>query len=64
MARVIFECDGCKKQEEGYFVDSRAIKPDKWYSRSDKEGTQIACSRECIDKIAKETNKTRVIMPF
>lgn len=52
------KCDGCGQ-------DSKSEKkPPHWYSRSDSDGTQYACSRACIDKIAKETGKTRVIMPW
>jgi hypothetical protein len=41
-----------------------AFKPRDWFSRSDDDGTQVACSRECIDKIAEKTGKTRVILPI
>lgn len=39
-------------------------KPPLWYQRRDKDGTQIACSRACIDIIAAATGKTRVILPW
>lgn len=64
MPRVIFECDGCGRQEEGFFVDATAVKPHLWYSRRDQDGTQLACSRACIDKVAEKSGKTRVVLPF
>lgn len=39
-------------------------KPGHWYQRTDKDGTQFACSRACIDIIAAATGKTRVILPW
>lgn len=52
------KCDGCG-------VDSRQTeKPWNWYKRTDKDGTQTACSRNCIDIIAANTGKTRVILPW
>ena len=59
-------CDGCGKR----VIDRRShnerdwIKPEKWYQRSDKEGPQDACSRECIELIAKKTGKTSVVLPI
>ncbi len=41
----------------------RWLKPDSWFERSDEEGIQTACCRECIDKIAKKTGKTGVVLP-
>lgn len=54
-------CQGCgadsgRTTEQG--------KPPLWYQRRDKDGTQIACSRACIDIIAAATGKTRVILPW
>lgn len=59
-----FICDGCgKRQQVGWFL-SGWFKPSSWYERSDKDGSQIACSRECIAKIAEKTGKTDVVAPF
>ena len=33
-------------------------KPRHWYERSDEDGIQTACSRECIDKISEKSGKT------
>lgn len=38
-------------------------KPPQWFQRSDKDGIQIACSRECIEEISKRTGKTSVVLP-
>lgn len=39
-------------------------KPSSWYERSDEDGCQTACCRGCIDKVAKATGKTSVVMPI
>lgn len=60
-----FECDGCGKREPG--ENNRTghwFKPRDWYERSDKDGTQTACSRACIAKVAKATGKTSVVLPI
>lgn len=62
---VEFICDGCGKREPGTFNRmGDALKPRLWYQRGDDDGTQMACSRECIDKIAEETGKTDVVLPI
>jgi hypothetical protein len=58
-------CDGCGKRAPAISTrDGRWLKPRTWYERTDDEGTQTACSRECIDKIAERTGKTKVVLPF
>lgn len=65
MAKVIFICDGCGKQEEGSFSRSGdALKPRLWYQRSDDEGVQLACSRRCIKRVAEKTGKTSLVLPI
>lgn len=60
-----FICDGCGKRAAGKATTQGYwFKPHDWYERSDKDGTQTACSRECIDRIAEKTGKTRVVLPF
>lgn len=62
---VKFICDGCGKEAPGWFNrGGDAFKPSDWYQRTDKDGTQIACSRRCVDTIAEKTGKTRVVLPF
>ena len=61
---VIFVCDGCGKQAPGFYAGFQWHKPPKWYERSDKDGAQLACSRECIEKVAEKTGKTKVVMPI
>ena len=59
-----FICDGCGKRvmvardPGGYFP------PPSWYSRSDKDGGLVACSRECIKVVASVTGKTDVVLPI
>jgi hypothetical protein len=60
---VKFICEGCGKEVFGVHYPGGWFKPNSWYERSDKDGAQIACSRECIEKVAKETNKTAVVLP-
>lgn len=58
-----FICDGCGKREpaeEG--AGGNWLKPYSWFQRSDEDGIQVACCRKCIDKIAKKTGKTNVVM--
>lgn len=40
------------------------FKPHSWYERSDDDGIQSACSRECIKKIAEKTGKTSCVLPI
>ena len=58
-------CDGCGKRAPG--ITGRLgtwHKPASWYQRSDGDGIQTACCRECIDKIAAASEKTSVVLPF
>ena len=51
---VEFVCDGCGERREGSFnYQGNAMKPHKWYIRTDKETkkTFIACSRKCTDNL-------------
>jgi len=60
-----FICDECKKRAPGSFnTMGQWFKPHDWYERSDKEGIQTACSRECIKKIAEKTGKTDLVLPI
>lgn len=63
---VEFICDGCGKRERGMqYENSRDWhKPWNWFQRSDKNGIQDACSRECVEVIAKKTGKTGVVLPI
>ena len=62
---VEFICDGCGKRAHGSFNRmGDAYKPSEWFSRSDDDGTQTACSRECIKEVAEKTDKTSVVGPF
>lgn len=58
-------CDGCGKRAPMVATQSgNWIKPYTWFERSDKDGIQTACSRECIDKIARKTGKTGAVLPI
>lgn len=63
---VEYICDGCGKREPGVPIpeSGRWAKPHAWFERSDSDGIQTACSRECIDRIAERTGKTSVVLPF
>jgi hypothetical protein len=61
-AKII--CDGCGKEEPMVYANHNWMKPHLWYQRSDKDGMQDACSRECIKKIAEKSGKTSVVAPF
>lgn len=63
--RCEFICQGCGKRangENGAGCDFH--KPHAWYARKDGDGVQVACSRECIDRIAGASGKTRVVLPL
>lgn len=58
-------CDGCGKRakmEEG--KDGNYHKPRQWYQRSDDDGIQVACCRECIEKVAEKSGKSSLVLPF
>ena len=61
---VIYICDGCGKQEPALDMPHGAFKPPNWFARGDKDGTQYACSRECIEIVAKKTGKTDLVLPI
>ena len=62
---VEYICDGCgKRVPAGKAYNGEAIKPHKWYARRDKDGEQFACSRKCIDKVARESGKTSLVLPI
>lgn len=58
-------CDGCGKRapmEHG--VNGTWHKPRSWYERSDEDGIQTACCRECIEKVAEKTGKSSLVLPI
>ena len=58
-------CDGCGQREQAdKSMRGDWIKPRLWFCRSDKDGPQDACCRDCIDKIAKKTGKPDMVLPF
>lgn len=59
-----FVCDGCGKRLPGVKAHLGWEKPHNWFQRTDSDGTQDACSRECIRKIADKTGKTAVVLPI
>lgn len=64
-AQCVFRCDGCGCRAPG--ESSRRgdwFKLSSWYQRVDEDGIQLACSRECIDKIAAKSGKTSVVLPI
>ena len=61
---VLYVCDGCGHQAKAENLSHGFFKPRSWFVRGDKDGSQVACSRECIDKIAAATGKTRIILPI
>jgi len=62
-----YKCDGCGKEAPGIRYGEHNhewLKPHSWFQRSDKDGIQDACSRECIEKIAEKSGKTKVVSPI
>ncbi len=56
-------CDGCGKRTKATHNGCDWFKPNTWFQRSDDDGPQDACSRECIEEVSKETGKTAVVLP-
>ncbi len=57
-------CDGCGLEAPMIAgPDGRWRKPDHWYERSDNDGIQTACHRDCIEKVAATTDKTAGVLP-
>lgn len=56
-------CDGCGKEERAEASNGNWFKPRRWFQRSDSDGIQDACSRECIKTIADKSGKTGVVIP-
>lgn len=64
-AQCVFTCDGCGTKSPGDCLhNGRWVKPDAWFQRTDGDGTQLVCSRPCIDVVARKTGKTRVVLPI
>lgn len=62
---VEYICDGCGKRQRGSTNRvGESFKPYDWFQRTDDDGTQTACSRDCIDIIAAKTGKTSVVLPI
>lgn len=63
---VEYICDGCGTRQPAvyYPATGHVGKPAHWYERSDDDGLQVACSRACIDRIAAQSGKIRVILPL
>lgn len=57
-------CDGCGKRQKADHNGHNWFKPSSWFERSDEDGIQTACSRSCIETIAKGTGKTGVVLPI
>lgn len=60
----VFVCDGCGKNESAREIEQDYHKPRDWLQREDEDGLQDACSRECIEVIAKATDKTAAVIPL
>lgn len=53
-------CDGCGRRE----AVTRFAKPYHWFSREDEDGVQLACDRRCIERTAKDSGKTGLVLPI
>jgi len=59
-----FICDGCGKRAKAAPGRHSWCKPNNWFQRSDPYKIQDACSRLCIDEVAKKSGKTGVVFPL
>lgn len=61
---TIFVCDGCGKRTEPRFSK---WSPNDWFSKKEVVGmtemTYHACSRECIEVVAKKFNTSHLVLP-
>jgi len=62
--QCVFRCDGCGKTAPGVHYPGGWFKPDVWFERSDADGVQLACSRECIATVSKASGKTSLVIPL
>jgi len=64
---VIFKCDGCGKEEHGFYSGRSWLKPAKWYARNIQidgyDDQLLACSRNCMDKIDEEMGEKVPVIP-
>lgn len=61
---VKYICDGCGKEKNAVAGRFGWSKPDNWFSRTDDDGPQDACSRECIQDVAEKTGKSDLVLPI
>lgn len=62
---VKYVCDGCGKEALVIATrDGLHHKPHDWYQRTDDDGTQTACSRDCIKTVAEKSGKTDIVLPI
>jgi len=59
-----YVCDACGKECYANHNGRSWFKPYTWFQRSDDDGPQDACSRECIQIIASKSGKTSVVVPI
>jgi hypothetical protein len=57
-------CDGCGKRAPMFHANGSWHKPRIWYERSDGDGCQTACSRDCIERVATKSGKTSTVIPI
>ncbi len=57
---IKYICDGCQKEQ----LTANSLKPHHWFVRSDEDGEQHACSRPCIEKVARASGKTGLVLPI
>lgn len=59
-----YVCDGCGKRAPAEPGVYNWCKPEEWYQRGTGNAIQDACSRECIDRIARKTGVPGIVSPF
>ena len=59
-----FTCQGCGAKAPGVFYGHGWNKPNSWFERSDDDGVQTVCSRECIAIVARcLSRRNTILMP-
>lgn len=56
-------CDGCGKRESMQHNGIHWHKPIGWYERTGRSVVQIACSRECVEKVNEKSGQQIAVVP-
>ena len=61
---AIIICDNCGKKKKMTQFEGGWLRPISWFSRSDKDGIQTACSKSCKKRIEIKTGRSDYLFPW